>query len=289
MTTITMMNIANICNKIIEFSFYSLFFFVPLAFASDTFELFEFNKMWLTYGLTIIIAASWIAKMILQRRILLCRTPLDIPIALFLTSQIISTIFSWDPHVSIWGYYSRFNGGLLSMISYVFLYYAFVSNFRNEQARGDASGGVQRSASSFELERLEGAPLDERAAGPRTQNNIDYYVIEVNARLSRSSALASKATGYPLAYVAAKLALGKNLTEIKNKVTRVTQVCFEPALDYIVVKIPRWDIEKFKGAEEKIGSSMKSVGEVMGIGRMFEEAYQKAIRMLDLDFEGATS
>jgi len=173
MTTITMMNIANICNKIIEFSFYSLFFFVPLAFASDTFELFEFNKMWLTYGLTIIIAASWIAKMILQRRILLCRTPLDIPIALFLTSQIISTIFSWDPHVSIWGYYSRFNGGLLSMISYVFLYYAFVSNFRNEQARGDASGGVQRSASSFAAKaRLEGAPLDERAAGPRATSAI---------------------------------------------------------------------------------------------------------------------
>ena len=118
---------------------------------------------------------------------------------------------------------------------------------------------------------------------------LEYYVIEVNARLSRSSALASKATGYPLAYVAAKLALGKNLTEIKNKVTQKTQSCFEPALDYIVVKIPRWDIEKFKGAEEKIGSSMKSVGEVMGIGRSFEEAYQKAIRMLDLDLEGATS
>jgi len=118
---------------------------------------------------------------------------------------------------------------------------------------------------------------------------IEYYVIEVNARLSRSSALASKATGYPLAYIAAKLALGKNLTEIKNKVTDVTQSCFEPALDYIVVKIPRWDIEKFQGAEERIGSSMKSVGEVMGIGRTFEEAYQKAIRMLDLDLEGATS
>lgn len=118
---------------------------------------------------------------------------------------------------------------------------------------------------------------------------IDYYVIEVNARLSRSSALASKATGYPLAYVAAKLALGKDLTEIKNKVTEVTQSCFEPALDYVVVKIPRWDIEKFKGADEKIGTSMKSVGEVMGIGRTFEEAYQKAIRMLDLDFEGATN
>lgn len=120
-------------------------------------------------------------------------------------------------------------------------------------------------------------------------NPTNYYVIEVNARLSRSSALASKATGYPLAYVAAKLALGKNLTEIKNKVTGVTQSCFEPALDYIVVKIPRWDIEKFKGADEQIGTSMKSVGEVMGIGRNFEEAYQKAIRMIDLDLEGATN
>lgn len=128
------------------------------------------------------------------------------------------------------------------------------------------------------------------ALNPKPQTNkIDYYVIEVNARLSRSSALASKATGYPLAYVAAKLALGKNLTEIKNKVTGVTQSCFEPALDYIVVKIPRWDIEKFRGADEEIGSSMKSVGEVMGIGRTFEEAYQKAIRMIDLDLEGATS
>ncbi|MBI4096623.1 MAG: carbamoyl-phosphate synthase (glutamine-hydrolyzing) large subunit [Candidatus Levybacteria bacterium] len=127
------------------------------------------------------------------------------------------------------------------------------------------------------------------ALKPNPQKEIEYYVIEVNARLSRSSALASKATGYPLAYVAAKLALGKNLTDIKNKVTLKTQSCFEPALDYIVVKIPRWDIEKFKGADEQIGSSMKSVGEVMGIGRTFEEAYQKAIRMLDLDFEGATS
>ncbi|MBI2036241.1 carbamoyl-phosphate synthase (glutamine-hydrolyzing) large subunit [Candidatus Microgenomates bacterium] len=121
------------------------------------------------------------------------------------------------------------------------------------------------------------------------KSSLDYYVIEVNARLSRSSALASKATGYPLAYVAAKLALGKNLTKIKNKVTDVTQSCFEPALDYIVVKIPRWDMEKFKGADERIGSGMKSVGEVMGIGRTFEEAYQKAIRMLDLNLPGAVS
>ncbi|TMC20356.1 MAG: carbamoyl-phosphate synthase (glutamine-hydrolyzing) large subunit, partial [Chloroflexi bacterium] len=116
-----------------------------------------------------------------------------------------------------------------------------------------------------------------------------YYVIEVNARLSRSSALASKATGYPLAYVAAKLALGYSLTELTNSITGVTKACFEPSLDYVVVKIPRWDLEKFKGVDETIGTGMKSVGEVMGIGRTFEEAYQKAIRMLDLEFEGATS
>lgn len=115
---------------------------------------------------------------------------------------------------------------------------------------------------------------------------IEYYVVEVNARLSRSSALASKATGYPLAYVASKLILGKPLTLVVNKVTKVTQAAFEPALDYIVVKIPRWDIEKFQGAKEKIGSAMKSVGEVMAIGRTFEEAIQKAVRMLDIGVHG---
>ncbi len=124
------------------------------------------------------------------------------------------------------------------------------------------------------------------ALDPQTSQ---YYVIEVNARLSRSSALASKATGYPLAYVAAKLALGYGLTELTNKVTGVTQACFEPSLDYVVVKIPRWDLEKFKKVDETIGTGMKSVGEVMGIGRTFEEAFQKAIRMLDLELEGATS
>lgn len=118
---------------------------------------------------------------------------------------------------------------------------------------------------------------------------FEYYVIEVNARLSRSSALASKATGYPLAYIAAKLGLGYTLPKLPNKVTGTTSACFEPALDYIVVKIPRWDLEKFKNADMQIGSSMKSVGEVMGIGRNFEEAYQKAIRMLDLGYTGATS
>jgi carbamoyl-phosphate synthase large subunit len=115
----------------------------------------------------------------------------------------------------------------------------------------------------------------------------EYYVIEVNARLSRSSALASKVTGYPLAYVAAKLALGYSLVEIPNKVTGITKACFEPSLDYLAVKIPRWDLAKFKGVDETIGTGMKSVGEVMGIGRTFEEAYQKAIRMLEQNFTGA--
>jgi len=107
-----------------------------------------------------------------------------------------------------------------------------------------------------------------------------YRAIEVNARLSRSSALASKATGYPLAFVAAKLGLGYGLTELPNAITGATKACFEPALDYVVVKAPRWDLQKFRGAAQTIGSSMKSVGEVMAIGRSFEEALQKALRML---------
>jgi carbamoyl-phosphate synthase large subunit len=114
----------------------------------------------------------------------------------------------------------------------------------------------------------------------------DYRIIEVNPRLSRSSALASKATGYPLAFVAAKLALGYSLTELQNSITKKTMACFEPALDYCVVKIPRWDLIKFKRASKKIGSEMKSVGEVMSIGRSFEEALQKAIRMLQVGMFG---
>jgi len=114
----------------------------------------------------------------------------------------------------------------------------------------------------------------------------DYRIIEVNARLSRSSALASKATGYPLAFIATKLALGYNLSEIENNITKETSACFEPALDYIVVKFPRWDLQKFRKVSPLIGSEMKSVGEVMAIGRSFEEAMQKAIRMLDLGLNG---
>lgn len=114
----------------------------------------------------------------------------------------------------------------------------------------------------------------------------DYRVIEVNARLSRSSALASKATGYPLAFVAAKLALGYSLVDLKNSITQTTMACFEPALDYVVVKIPRWDLKKFRKVSKRIGSGMKSVGEVMAIGRCFEEALQKALRMLDIGVHG---
>jgi carbamoyl-phosphate synthase large subunit len=113
----------------------------------------------------------------------------------------------------------------------------------------------------------------------------DFRIIEVNSRLSRSSALASKATGYPIAYIAAKLAIGHTLPELTNKVTGKTTACFEPTLDYVVVKIPRWDLQKFRRATRHIGTQMKSVGEVMGIGRSFEEALQKAVRMLDLGIE----
>ena len=123
------------------------------------------------------------------------------------------------------------------------------------------------------------------AYDPRSE---DYRVIEVNARLSRSSALASKATGYPLAFVAAKLGLGYGLFELKNSVTKTTSAFFEPALDYVVCKIPRWDLGKFHGVDRELGSSMKSVGEVMAIGRTFEEAIQKGLRMIGQGMHGFT-
>ena len=116
----------------------------------------------------------------------------------------------------------------------------------------------------------------------------DYRVIEVNARLSRSSALASKATGYPLAFVAAKLGLGYGLFELTNSVTQSTSAFFEPALDYVVCKIPRWDLGKFRGVNRELGSSMKSVGEVMAIGRTFEDAIQKGLRMIGQGMHGFT-
>lgn len=123
------MKLISYCNKVIEYSFYSLLFLVPLVFSGDTSELFEFNKMWLTFGVTAIIFLAWGTKVILEKRLTIQRTPLDIILLLFLLSQVISSIFTLDQHVSWWGYYSRFNGGLLSTFCYVFLYYAFVSNF----------------------------------------------------------------------------------------------------------------------------------------------------------------
>ncbi|MBI2074252.1 MAG: O-antigen ligase family protein [Candidatus Levybacteria bacterium] len=128
------MTIIKICNRIIEYSFYLLFILVPLIFTSNTSELFEFNKIWITFAFTIIIAGAWATKMIVQRKILIQKTPLDIPILLFLSSQIISTFLSLDMHVSLWGYYSRFNGGLFSIFSYILLYYAFVTNFVSGKA-----------------------------------------------------------------------------------------------------------------------------------------------------------
>ena len=117
-------------------------------------------------------------------------------------------------------------------------------------------------------------------------NSDDYRIIEVNARLSRSSALASKATGYPLAFIATKLALGYALNEIENNITQQTSACFEPALDYVALKFPRWDLQKFQQVSTRLGSEMKSVGEVMSLGRSFEEVLQKSIRMLDVGLNG---
>lgn len=135
------------------------------------------------------------------------------------------------------------------------------------------------SLSCAELFKIVGECNVQFALDPKSS---DYRVIEMNARLSRSSALASKATGYPLAFVAAKLALGYCLDEIENSITKKTSAFFEPALDYVVVKIPRWDIKKLKSTERTIGSEMKSVGEVMAIGRSFPEALQKGVRMLNI-------
>ncbi|KKR76065.1 MAG: hypothetical protein UU21_C0019G0008 [Candidatus Levybacteria bacterium GW2011_GWA2_40_8] len=126
------MRLLNFSQKAIEYLFYALFFLVPIVFLGSTSELFELNKIWLTYSLAILIALFWGIKIIANKRLLIRRTPLDIPILLFLSANILSTIFSWDPYVSFWGYYSRFNGGLLSIITYIFLYYAFVSSFEGE-------------------------------------------------------------------------------------------------------------------------------------------------------------
>jgi len=139
---------------------------------------------------------------------------------------------------------------------------------------------------SMEIARATGIVGECNVQFALDPGSEDYRVIEVNARLSRSSALASKATGYPLAFVAAKLGLGYGLHQLKNSVTKTTPAFFEPALDYLVVKIPRWDLNKFAGVSREIGSGMKSVGEVMAIGRSFEEAFQKGLRMMGMGMHG---
>jgi putative inorganic carbon (HCO3(-)) transporter len=136
------MKLVNFCNRVIEYSFYSLLFLVPLVLAGDTSELFEFNKMWVAFAVGTIIAVAWAAKSILSGRIGIQRTPLDIPIVLFLISQILATIFSWDRHISVWGYYSRWNGGLLSTLLYIFLYYAFVSSVLSKESIKDGASKI---------------------------------------------------------------------------------------------------------------------------------------------------
>ncbi len=178
-----------------------------------------------------------------------------------------------------------------------------VCNMENLDPMGVHTGesivvAPSQTLSNEEYHRLRGLSLRIiRALGIVGECNIqfalnpkdgEYAVIEVNARLSRSSALASKATGYPLAFIAAKLSLGYSLPELKNTVTGVTSAFFEPALDYVVVKIPRWDLSKFKKVDKSLGSEMKSVGEVMAIGRRFEEALQKAVRMINKGWRGIT-
>ena len=160
-------------DKFIRWSFYLLFFLVPLIMWPDTYELFEFNKMWFVFGVSLLIAFLWGAKMVLQSRIEIRRTPLDIPIALFLVSQIISTIISIDPHVSFWGYYSRFNGGLLSTISYIFLYYAFATNLAN---RGTVSGNDARIGKGLRLT----SPNDETGFLTDKRKPISYSLLIIS-------------------------------------------------------------------------------------------------------------
>jgi carbamoyl-phosphate synthase large subunit len=133
--------------------------------------------------------------------------------------------------------------------------------------------------------------LGQYAGGCNVQFSVNpdddtIIAIEINPRVSRSSALASKATGYPIAKVAAKLAIGYNLDELNNSITKTTSAFFEPALDYVIVKIPRWNFDKFKGTNKTLGLQMKSVGEVMGIGRTFQEALQKACQSLEIKRNG---
>lgn len=191
------MVILKLCNKIIEYSFYALFLLVPLAFTSITSELFEFNKMWFTFILTILILASWVTKMIIQKRIAIQKTPLDIPILLFLLSQIISTIFSLDNHTSLWGYYSRFNGGLLSIFSYILLYYAFVSNFPVISSQFSVLGSKPIGSSVYQSDKLKTGKPNSDNRQLKTDNIDAIKMVKRALYLSLASGVIVASWGLP--------------------------------------------------------------------------------------------
>ena len=171
------MKLLNFSQKAIEYLFYALFFLVPLVFLGSTSELFELNKIWLTYGISILIALFWGIKIIANKQFRIQRTPLDIPILLFLLANILSTIFSWDPYVSFWGYYSRFNGGLLSIATYIFLYYAFASNLLTNKT-GGASDVIPTARSSFGSERETRTSTDGKSERQDPRKNSMRSVLE---------------------------------------------------------------------------------------------------------------
>lgn len=158
--TISFMKLVDWINKTIELSFYALFILVPLILAPNTSELFEFNKIWLTFGITSFIGALWFSKMVILKKVVFRRTLFDLPIVLFLSAMIISTIFSMDPHISLWGYYSRWNGGLLSIVAYLFLYYAFVSNFFMP---GEEEKNINKKWYEFFLDKPTGIQVVKRS------------------------------------------------------------------------------------------------------------------------------
>jgi len=211
------MNVASWCNRVIRFGFYLLFILVPLILTPWNYELFEYNKMMLTYGLTVIVVGAWIVKMIQNREFRVARTPLDLPIALFVGSQLVSTLFSIDPHVSWYGYYSRFNGGMFSVLSYTALYYAFITNFAEIEGVGKK---IISGAASFRLTRLVKVALTTAAViavyGVLERLGIDknLWVQDVQSRVFSTLGQPNWLAAYLVALVPAAMALG--ITENKK-------------------------------------------------------------------------
>lgn len=219
------MKLFNFCNKVIQYSFYLILFLVPLAFTSDTSELFEFNKLWVTFLLTIIIGSAWVTKMIIKKQFRIQKTPLDIPIALFLGSQIISTFLSLDPHTSIWGYYSRFNGGLLSIFAYVFLYYAFVSNLKSEEKEVESK--------TFDIKRI--------------YLFIGAIIIFIVGSLISSQIKASDSAGIPFQMLATLLTALASFTVFMKAAPKETILKSIYAIFASVVLVVLWGIPSHLG------------------------------------------